>query len=117
MSHTVSTAPSRHRIVVRLDGEPIAESSRVLELHETNYPTRWYIPLEDVREGVLEPSEKTTRCPFKGEASYYSARVGGQVHADVAWTYPDPIPAVGEIAGHVCFFDDRVELIVEAAAA
>ena len=110
MSHSVTTEPSERRLRVALDGEVIAESSRVVELHETRYPTRYYIPLEDVREGVFEPSERTSHCPYKGDASYFSARVNGSVHADVAWTYRDPIPAVAEIAGLVCFFPEKVEL-------
>jgi uncharacterized protein (DUF427 family) len=108
--HTVTTEPSGRRLRVTLDGEVIAESSRVLELHETGLPTRFYIPVDDVREGVLQPSERTSHCPFKGDASYYSARAGGSVHADVAWYYPDPIPAVAEIAGLVSFYPEKVEL-------
>jgi len=108
--HTVEVEPSRRHVRVALGGEPIADSERALELHETGHATRFYIPVEDVREGVLVPSERTSHCPFKGDASYYSARVNGDVHADVAWYYPDPIPAVAEIAGYVAFYPDKVEL-------
>jgi uncharacterized protein (DUF427 family) len=116
MRHRVEVVPSGHRVRVALAGEAIAESERVLELRETGYRMRCYLPLEDVREGVLEPSDKTSHCPFKGDASYFSVRVGGELHEDVAWTYPHPIPAVAEIAGHLCFYDDRVELTVEPPA-
>ncbi len=81
---------------------------RALELRETGHRSRWYLPIEDVREGVLEPSEKTSHCPFKGDASYYSVRAGGELHPDLVWTYRDPIPAVREIAGLVCFYDRRL---------
>jgi uncharacterized protein (DUF427 family) len=110
--HTVTTEPSEHHVRVALDGEVIAESSRALELHETGHSTRYYLPLEDVREGVFEPSERTSHCPFKGDANYYSARVNGEVHADVAWTYRVPLEAVTEIAGLVAFYPDKVELTV-----
>lgn len=108
--HTVSTAASERRVRVAIGGEVVAESERALELYETGYPTRYYLPLEDVREGVLEPSSKTSHCPFKGDASYYSARVGGELHENVVWTYRDPIPAVAEIAGYVSFYPEKAEL-------
>jgi uncharacterized protein (DUF427 family) len=98
---------------VALAGEPVADSRRAVELVETGHPSRWYLPLDDVRAGVLEPSEKTSHCPYKGDASYFSARVDGELHPDVAWTYADPIPDVREIAGLVCFYDDKVDLTVD----
>ena len=110
--HTVEVAPSGRHVRVVLGGEPIADSRRALALEETGHPTRWYLPLEDVREGVLEPSERTSHCPFKGDANYYSARLNGDLYADVAWTYRDPIPEVAEIAGYVCFYPEKVDLAV-----
>jgi uncharacterized protein (DUF427 family) len=110
--HTVSVAASERRVRVSIRGEVVAESERALELHETGYPTRYYLPLEDVRDGVLEPSSKTTHCPFKGDASYYSARVGGELREDVVWAYCDPIPAVAEIAGYVSFYPEKAVLDV-----
>jgi uncharacterized protein (DUF427 family) len=114
--HTVETEPSEKLVRVTVGGELIAESRRALALHETHLRTRWYLPLEDVREGVLEASEKTSHCPFKGDASYYSVRAAGELHPDVAWTYRDPIPEVREIAGLVCFYDEKVELTLDPPA-
>ena len=111
--HTITTAPSERRVRVALDGETIADSSRALELHETGYPPRFYLPLEDVREGVFQPSERTSHCPFKGDATYYSARVNGTLHADVAWSYPEPIADVQEIAGLVAFYPDKALISVD----
>ena len=111
--HTITTSPIEQRVRVELDGEVIADSSRALELHETGHATRWYLPLDDVREGVFQPSEKTSHCPFKGDAIYYSARVNGELHADVAWSYPEPIADVQEIAGRVAFYPDKVAISVD----
>ena len=97
---------------VRIRGELIAESDRAIELRETGHRTRWYLPMEDVREGVLQPSERTSHCPFKGDAGYFSARVRGELHTDVAWSYPEPLPEVTEIAGYVAFYPRKVELDV-----
>jgi uncharacterized protein (DUF427 family) len=113
----IDLVPSEHSVRVEVGGELVAESSRALEMRETRHRTRWYLPLEDVREGVLEPSEKTSRCPFKGEASYFSVRAGGKLHRDLAWTYRDPIPAVRDIAGLVCFYDERVDLSIDPPVA
>jgi len=111
--HTVSTEP-RHKLVrVTVGGELVAESRRALALHETHLRTRWYLPIEDVREGVLEPSDTTSHCPYKGDASYYSVRAGGELHPDLVWTYRDPIADVREIAGLVSFYDEKVDLTVE----
>ena len=66
---------SRH-VVVRIDGEVIADSQRPLLLFETSLPTRYYLPRLDVRADVLLPSSTTTRCPYKGVAEYHSVRVG-----------------------------------------
>ena len=97
--HTIELVPFGGAVRVEVAGELVAESDRALELRETGHKSRWYLPIEDVREGVLEPSEKTSHCPFKGDASYFSVRAGGELHPDLVWTYRDPIPAVRDIAG------------------
>ena len=63
-----------------------------------------YFPAEDVNSDYLEPSATHTTCPWKGTASYYSLRVGGQENADAAWYYPEPKDAAAEIAGRVAFW-------------
>lgn len=80
-------------------GEVIAESDGTVVV-EGNH----YFPLESVRQGVLVSSEKTSVCPWKGTASYYSVEVAGQRNADAAWYYPDPKPAAAEIKDHVAFW-------------
>ena len=66
-----------------------------------------------MRTDLLQPTGTHTTCPFKGEASYWSAQVGDEVHEDLVWSYPDPIPQAAEIAGLLCFYPDRVELSVD----
>lgn len=110
MSHSIELVPFEGVVRVEVGGELVAESSHALELRETRHRPRFYLPLEDVRDGVLEPSEKTSHCPYKGDASYFSVRAGGELHPDVVWTYRDPIPDVRDIEGLVCFYDERVEL-------
>jgi uncharacterized protein (DUF427 family) len=112
MSHRIDLVPSEQHVRVEVGGEVVAESDRALELRETRHRSRWYLPVEDVRDGVLEPSEKRSHCPYKGDASYFSVRAGGELHRDLVWTYREPIPAVADIEGMVCFYDEKVELTI-----
>jgi uncharacterized protein (DUF427 family) len=105
-------ASSRHvRVVV--GGETVAETRRPYLLFETSLPTRYYIPREDVRLELLEPSSLSTRCPYKGIASYWSVKSGDQVAKNVVWSYPDPIPECPKIKDLLCFFNERVDLYVD----
>jgi uncharacterized protein (DUF427 family) len=109
----VDAVPSERLVRVERDGEVLAESSRPVAVFETSLPTRWYLPMEDVRTELLEPSDTETRCPYKGTASYYSVRAGDRLHSDLAWTYLEPIPEIPRIKGLVAFFDERVDLFVD----
>jgi uncharacterized protein (DUF427 family) len=109
----VDVLPSERHVRVELAGELVAESRRPHALFETSLPTRWYLPPEDVRQELLEPSETVTSCPYKGTARYWSVRAGGELHRDVAWSYPDPIPECPRIAGLVAFFNERVDIVVD----
>ena len=104
-------ASSRH-VVVAVGGEVVAESTRPYLLFETHLPVRYYLPREDVRMDLLEDSEHTSRCPYKGRARYWSVRAGGELLDDLAWSYEAPIPEQPRIAGLVAFFNERVDLRV-----
>ncbi|MBY5951105.1 DUF427 domain-containing protein [Algoriphagus marincola] len=63
-----------------------------------------YFPIDSVKPDFLKPSEMKTSCPWKGQASYYSLEVDGELNKDAAWYYPDPKPAASEIKGRVAFW-------------
>jgi uncharacterized protein (DUF427 family) len=109
--HTIATYPVSERVRVMVDGEALADSSRAVALDETGLPTRYYVPRDDVRLELLTPTETATNCPFKGDAVYWSARVGAREIRDIAWSYPDPIAERRDIAGYICFFAERVDSI------
>lgn len=109
----VDTVPSERHMRVAVDGVVLAESRRPVALFETSVPTRWYVPREDLAPGVLEPSDTVTRCPYKGTASYLTARAGDAVHPDIAWAYAEPVPECPRIAGMVAFFNERVDLVID----
>jgi uncharacterized protein (DUF427 family) len=98
----------------------VADTTRALTLREAGYPPVQYIPLDDVDQTMLAPSDTQTYCPHKGHASYYSITLpdgqdteGGL--ADAVWTYLTPYDSVAPIANHVSFYANRVEVVVGAA--
>jgi len=103
--------PKRVRVVVA--GETIADSRRTMVLQESGHQPVYYFPPEDVREDVLEPSERHTRCPKKGEASYYTIRVGDRVLDSAAWCYPDPIDEAPPIKDLIAFYWNRMDSWLE----
>ena len=108
--HPITIAPSSDHVVVKAGDVVVADSSNAVTLHEASYPPVYYVPLADVDSEVLESSDTTSYCPYKGEASYYSVRTGDGVVEDAIWFYDDPYDAVSEIAGHVAFYPDRVQI-------
>ena len=111
--HRVDILESSRHLEVRVNGEVVAETQRPKVLFETGLPPRYYIPPEDVREDVLVGSEKTTRCPYKGTASYWSVETGSERAEDLVWYYPEPIPEAAKIKGHLAFFNEKVDLEVD----
>jgi len=110
--HKITITPAELHVEVTVGGQKVAESDRPVLLDETGLPTRYYLPREDVRTDLLRPTDTSTTCPFKGEASYWSAEVGGQTYEDVVWSYETPIPEAEGITGLMCFYPERAELTV-----
>lgn len=109
--HRVDVHESRRPVRVELGGEVLAETTQARFLFETDLPARYYIPEEDVRMRLLQDATRTSACPYKGSARYWSAKIGGRVVEDVGWSYPLPLPEVRKIAGLLCFDPKRVDLI------
>ena len=107
----VDAIQSSRRVEIVLGGEVIADTRRARFLFETRLPTRYYIPAEDVRMDLLAPSEKTTQCPYKGKARYWSAKIGDQLFPDIVWSYPEPIAECPTIKGLLSFFNEQVDEI------
>jgi uncharacterized protein (DUF427 family) len=106
--HRVDAIASSRHVQVRLRGEMLAESTRPMAVFETGAPTRFYVAQADVRLDLLEPSETTTTSPYMGSAVWFGARVDGELHPDVAWTYRFTIPQLPRIAGLLAFRDELV---------
>lgn len=109
-AHRITTEPSARRVRVERDGVVLAESDRAVELHETGLPVRYYLPADDVRLDLLERSATTSHCPFKGEASYWSAPGA----PDAFWVYEGPDQKDAEpIRGLLAPWPGRVDVLVD----
>jgi uncharacterized protein (DUF427 family) len=103
----VDALPSKRHVRVVVDGHTVAETRRPHLVFETNHPVRYYIPQEDVRMDMLTPSATTSRCPYKGPASYWSVKISGEAFSDLVWGYMEPIAEIPKIKGLLCFFHER----------
>ncbi|MGI9188288.1 MAG: DUF427 domain-containing protein [Gaiellales bacterium] len=100
-------------IVIRLGETVLADSTRPSVVRQSDTGVaRYYLPPEDVRLDLLERSTTVTHCPHKGDATHHSARVDGELHEDVAWSYEEPLPAAADVAGWVSFYDDKVRVAI-----
>ncbi|MEK6216764.1 MAG: DUF427 domain-containing protein [Boseongicola sp.] len=93
--------------VVRAGGAVMGESKNVLELSENGYPARIYFPREDIAMAFLDGSDKSTTCPYKGDASYFSIVTKSTTIKDAAWSYESPLEDVACIAEHLCFSESE----------
>jgi uncharacterized protein (DUF427 family) len=97
--------------VIRADGAVIGETARALELTEGAHSPVIYVPREDVAMALLDASDRTSTCPWKGQASYYSIVTESRVLKDAVWSYENPIDEMSQIAGHLAFYPDRVKVV------
>jgi uncharacterized protein (DUF427 family) len=110
----VDAQRSARPIQVELEGVLLAEAESCVIVFETGLPARYYVDRAALSLDVLEPSETVTVCPYKGVTSaYWSARVGGELHEDVAWSYEFPTRELQPIAGLVAFYDEKVDLVLD----
>jgi uncharacterized protein (DUF427 family) len=109
----VDVLPSSRHVQIEIDGVVVADSHAPVLLFETGLPVRYYLPKTDVRMDLLTPSPTTSQCPYKGTAEYYSVTAGDTTHDDLVWWYRHPAHESVGIAGHVAFYDELVDVIVD----
>jgi uncharacterized protein (DUF427 family) len=100
------------RVLLRESGTVLAETSRPLLLSETGLPNRFYLPAEDVRQDLLEPSDTHTVCPYKGTASYWTVTADGRKLTDAVWSYPQAEGDSAAVSGYLSFLHDDVTVEV-----
>lgn len=104
---------STRAIKVALDGVTLAESSSPLFLLETSLRTRYYLPPTSINWEYLTKSDTETYCPYKGKANYYDVKINGKTYKDLVWYYVYPTIESGPISGHVCFYNEKVDIWVD----
>jgi uncharacterized protein (DUF427 family) len=112
--HRIVVAHTPRHIVVSLNDVVLADTTSARALYETSLPTRWYVPREDVRMDLLEPSATITQCAYKGQPVHYSAKLPDVLIDDVAWSYGDDVLREAEdVRDHIAFYNERVDISVD----
>lgn len=111
----ITITPTGAHVVVRAGDRIIARSDRALSLAEGRYPIAYYIPREDSEWSLFTPTDHSTHCPHKGDASYFTVDAGGETLKNVAWSYEQPFDQVAAIKDHLAFYPDRTTVdLIEA---
>ncbi|MCO6386071.1 DUF427 domain-containing protein [Aliihoeflea sp. 40Bstr573] len=108
--HTITIAPHPGSVTVKFGEVVIASTRNALELREATYPPVLYIPFADIYFEHLIASDTKTRCPFKGDAAYWSVSGQGEGEPDVMWTYAHPYDEVAAIKDHAAFYPNKVSI-------
>ena len=109
----IDILPSTRHVKVALDGVTLAETSSPLFLLETTLRTRYYLPPTSVKWEYLYSNPLETLCPYKGRANYYNVKVNGREYPNLVWYYRYPTIESAPIAGHLCFFNEKVDTWVD----
>ena len=111
--HRIDCLRSSRRVHITHDGVTLADTTRATMLFETSLPTRFYIPGEDIAMDLLEATSTHTVCAYKGQASYWSARIGDTLLPDLAWSYPAPLNDAVPVGGLIAFLTERLDLTIQ----
>ena len=101
--------PTSRQVRVEHRGVVVAATRRAVRTLETSHPPTYYVPYEDVAAGLLHPTRRRSLCEWKGQATYFDVRVGGDVLAEAAWSYPTPTPEFESLRGHLAFYAERFD--------
>jgi uncharacterized protein (DUF427 family) len=112
-AHHITLEDVHGTVRVEVDGTIVAESDRARVLREGSITPRFYLPRDDVKTELLVPSDRSTTCPFKGDASYWSLALDGTQYDDLVWSYETPIAGMEAIIGLLSFYNERVNLYVD----
>lgn len=108
--HPITITPAQTRWRAKFGAHVIADSGDVLVLQEAAYPQVIYFPRQDVSMEFLTATERSTYCPFKGDASYFTVMMDGQFGDNAVWSYEEPYPAMAQIRGHLAFYTNKIEV-------
>lgn len=109
-THPVQIEESGAIVRAMVDGATVAETCNALLVHETGHGQVWYFPVEDVRPGILSKTSRTTHCPRKGNATYWTISLGSETLENAAWSYETPFAQVEKLKGYVSFYTQHVDV-------
>lgn len=105
--------PTEKRVRVQLGGQTVADSTATLLVLEQGHTPVYYFPRDDVRMDLLTPTDRSTHCPYKGDARYWTVAAGGRTAEDAVWSYEAPFDETKAIAGYMAFYWDRMDRWLE----
>lgn len=108
--HPITITPGRTRWRVAFENHVIADSGDALVLQEANYPPRVYFPRQDVSMEYFSRTDRSSHCPYKGDASYFTILMDGHFADNAVWSYEEPFPAMEQIRGRLAFYPDKVDI-------
>ena len=109
--HHIHFEASPRRVRVKFGGEWIADSTDMVLMYEVNHLPIYYFPVKDVRLDILHPTDHTSHCQYKGDASYWTIEAGGQTSENAVWAYQTPFDEMTAInlQDYCAFYWDRVD--------
>jgi uncharacterized protein (DUF427 family) len=107
--HPITLTPATRRWRAVYSGHVIADSNDAIVLKEASYKPVVYFPRADVAMDYMSRTDRSTHCPYKGDANYYTLVMDGHIAENAVWTYEKPYPAMALIEGRLAFYPDKVE--------
>jgi uncharacterized protein (DUF427 family) len=108
--HPITLTPAARRWRATYAGQVIADSAEAIILREADYPAVVYFPRADVAMNLMSRTDRSTHCPYKGDANYFTVTADGQIAENAVWTYELPYPAMALIAERLAFYTSKVEV-------
>ncbi|KAF7531663.1 hypothetical protein G7054_g8666 [Neopestalotiopsis clavispora] len=99
--------PSGHA-KASVNGTIVADAS-AYEVVEGNI----YFPPSAIKSEYFTKTSHTTHCPWKGDASYYTLKIGDKELENAAWYYPDTKEKANHIKDYVAFYKTKVDITSE----
>lgn len=107
--YQIEISPAGKTVSIELEGEKIVESANALVMREQNHGPVYYFPREDIAMTHFQRTDHSSHCPFKGDASYWTLKVGDRVLENVMWSYETPFDECAQIKDYVAFYRDRLD--------
>lgn len=111
--HNINLEPVERPLEIYVGETKLGETEKALSLIEPPLEPVYYVPRDDVGDKYLEPSDHTTTCPFKGEATYFHLKIGQLKIENAVWSYEKPIESVAQIRGMLAFDPEKVQFKIK----